>query len=826
MENYSPALIEKKWQERWEKDRVFCADIDPSKQKFYLLEMFPYPSGKIHMGHVRNYTIGDAVSRFLTMKGYNVLHPMGWDAFGLPAENAAILHNEHPETWTYKNIEYMKKQLKRLGYSYDWRREVTTCEPEYYRWEQEFFIKMLERGLVYRKESLVNFCPECSTVLANEQVIGGKCWRCDSEVEFRKMPGWFFKITAYAEELLESLKELEGHWPERVITMQRNWIGKSEGLEAEFPVKGTDLKLKFFTTRPDTIFGVTFMAIAPEHPYVERIARSGGREEEVKKFIKESMRKKLSGEMNEYYEKEGVFTGCYCVSPFTGDELPIYVANFVVMEYGAGAIMCVPAHDQRDFEFAKKYHLPVKIVVQRRDSPLLAEKMESAWEGDGYLVNSGEFNGLSSDEAKGAIISYSEKRGIGRRSVQYKLKDWGISRQRYWGTPIPVIYCENCGLIPVPYDQLPVILPRNVKITGKGRSPLEEVEEFLHVNCYRCGKPAKRETDTMDTFVESSWYFLRFASLNHASRPFDVEEVNYWMPVDHYIGGVEHAVLHLLYARFFTKVLRDLGYIKISEPFKKLLTQGMVIKDGAKMSKSKGNIVDPDEIIEKYGADAARAFILFASPPEKDLEWSDEGVEGIHRFLVRVWNTFHLSHQLFNKKFREGELTEKGKRLRKRAHLSTKIITEEFETRLHLNKCLAELMVFLNEITEFLTDRENLTSADIEELKGAWTKFLKLLLPFTPHLAEELWERMGMKGYLSKEKWPDYDASVLEERRVTIPVQVNGKLRGEIEVEVDASEDYVLKTALVSDKIKRYTDEKKIVKVVYVPGKILNIVVK
>lgn len=827
MKKYNPQEIEKKWQEKWERERVFESDHDLLKKKFYLLEMFPYPSGKIHMGHVRNYSIGDAVSRYLLMKGYNLLHPMGWDAFGLPAENAAIAHKQHPGEWTYKNIEYMKEQLKRLGYSYDWRREVTTCDPQYYRWEQEFFIKMFEKNLVYRKETLVNFCPDCNTVLANEQVVNGRCWRCDTEVEIKKMPGWFFKITAYAEELLKGIEELRGKWPEKVLIMQENWIGKSSGLEAEFPVKGSDHKIKFFTTRPDTIYGISFMALAPEHPDVERIAKLGGKEKEVKEFVGKSIKNKISGKIDETYEKEGIFTGAYCINPFTDDEVPIYVANFVLIEYGTGAIMCVPAHDSRDFEFAKKYNLPIKLVIQKRGEKLNENNLKSAWEGEGYLVNSGPFNSLPNEEAKEKIIEYSEKNGIGKRAVKYRLKDWGISRQRYWGAPIPVIYCEKCGTLPVPIEQLPVSLPENVKITGKGRSPLEDAEEFIKTSCPECGGEARRETDTMDTFVESSWYFLRFASLFRKNVPFARKEVDYWLPVDLYIGGIEHAVLHLLYARFFTKVLRDLGYIDFSEPFTRLLTQGMVLKDGAKMSKSKGNVVDPGDIIDKYGADAVRIFILFASPPEKDLEWSDETVEGMYRFLQRIWNLFNRAIKIIeNNKSKEKEISDIGRELNRAVNLAVKNVTAEFESRLHLNKCISELMILLNEMVKIIEKSQLLTLKDVEELKEGLKTFALLLTPFAPHLSEELWKKLGEKSFISRQNWPSYRESIIEVEKVKIAVQINGRVRDEIEIEKKAGQQEALNIARESEKVKKYIEGKEVVKVIYVPAKILNIVIK
>jgi leucyl-tRNA synthetase len=635
---YYPKSIESKWQEYWGRERLFETKADPSLQKFYLLEMFPYPSGRIHMGHVRNYTIGDVVARFLKMQGYNVLHPMGWDAFGMPAENAAIKAKIHPAKWTYDNIAYMRRQLQKLGFSYDWSREFATCDVSYYRWEQLFFLKMYERGLAYRGKAYVNWCSSCQTVLANEQVEGGACWRCDQPVVQKEMEQWFFRITDYVEELLDFTYKLPG-WPERVLTMQQNWIGKSIGTEILFPMTSGDGAIKVFTTRADTLFGATFMSLAPEHPLVEEISRLTPRRDEIMTFVERAKLAQRSDRTADLLEKEGVFTGSYCINPMTQEHIPIYVANFVVMEYGTGAVMAVPAHDQRDFEFAKKYGLPIRLVItpERSTSASAAEQLTEADEEDGVLVNSGPFTGMSSAQAREAVTAALAEKGQGRQTVQYRLRDWGISRQRYWGAPIPIIYCSRCGTVPVPENDLPVVLPTDVELLSNGASPLPVCEEFANVRCPRCAGPARRETDTMDTFVESSWYFARFACSDYSEGPLDKERVDYWLPVNQYIGGIEHAVLHLLYSRFFVKVLRDMGYVQMDEPFLNLLTQGMVIKDGAKMSKSKGNVVDPDEMIESYGADTVRLFCLFASPPERDLDWSDQGVEGAFRFLSRVW---------------------------------------------------------------------------------------------------------------------------------------------------------------------------------------------
>ena len=634
---YEPRPLEAKWQKIWEERGLFNAPEDPARPKYYVLEMFPYPSGRIHMGHVRNYTIGDVVARYKRMRGFNVLHPMGWDAFGLPAENAAMARGLHPAAWTYDNIAYMRRQLKELGYSYDWRRELATCDPDYYRWEQLVFIEMFRRGLAYKKEAPVNWCPKCATVLANEQVEEGLCWRCDSPVHLKELNQWFFKITAYAEELLADLDQLT-HWPERVLTMQRHWIGKSPGAEIYFPLEKGNDPLTVFTTRADTLFGATFMSLAPEHPLALSLAQGTGQEEAVGNFVDYWRAQNRSRGALEEVTKEGVFTGSFCINPVTGRQMPIYVANFVLMEYGTGAVMAVPAHDQRDFEFAKKYDLPIQVVIQPPGQELKADSLTAAYEDEGVLVDSGQFSGMASAAAKEAIAAFLEEKGQGKVAVHFRLRDWLISRQRYWGAPIPMIYCEACGLAPVPEKDLPVVLPLDVAITGEGGSPLAQLPSFYEVKCPTCNGPARREVDTMDTFVESSWYFLRYACADYTEGVLDPARVNYWLPVDQYIGGIEHAVLHLLYARFFTKVLRDLGMVAIDEPFQRLLTQGMVLKDGAKMAKSKGNVVDPEYMIAEYGTDTTRLFLLFAAPPEKDLEWSDQGVAGSARFLHRLWN--------------------------------------------------------------------------------------------------------------------------------------------------------------------------------------------
>ncbi len=843
-ERYEPQKIELKWQTYWNEKRLHKTEIIESHEKFYCLEMFPYPSGEIHMGHVRNYAIGDVIARYKKMRGYNVLHPMGWDAFGLPAENAAIKHGVHPSEWTYKNIEKMKNQLNRLGLSYDWEREVTTCKPEYYRWNQWFFLKMLERGLAYKKFSYVNWCPSCATVLANEQVIDNRCWRCENEVIQKKLEQWFFKITAYAEELLKGCEELKG-WPERVVIMQKNWIGKGEGVEVDFPLEGIDGKLRIFTTRPDTLFGVTFMCIAPEHPLAERLVEDKTALEDIKtKYGKED-------------EKIGLNTGYYAINPLNGERVPIYIANFVIMEYGTGAIMSVPAHDQRDFDFAKKYGLPLKVVIipeQKASTPesyslnsidyegkkggsneeqaeVIYKEWEltEAYEDEGILINSGKFSGLRSDIARKEIIKFIEEKGLGKAVANYKLRDWGISRQRYWGTPIPIIYCSKCGIVPVPEKDLPVILPEDVRLTGRGGSPLNEVEDFLKTICPNCAGEARRETDTMDTFVDSSWYFIRYClkkgdiDLIEALKSSD-SEVGYWMPVDQYIGGVEHAVLHLLYSRFFTRVLRDIGLISISEPFKNLLTQGMVIKDGAKMSKSKGNVVDPNYLIEKYGADTARLFSLFAAPPEKDLEWSDKGVEGAHRFLNKIWSIVYKNQsKLKNSKITiddTSKLEASALNLYRKTHQTIKKVTVDIERDYHFNTAIAAMMELTNEISSFQSESD--TGWAI--FKFAVEQLLLLLAPFSPHIAEELWKAIGNKPSIFEQKWPVWDEDAAKEEKIELVIQVNGRLRAKTMIDRGISEDNIKKIALENQKIKEILGNKIIKKVIVAKGKLVNIV--
>jgi len=828
MKVYNFREIEDKQQAKWESTAVFRTEGLSKKSCYYALEMFPYPSGRIHMGHVRNYTIGDVIARYKRMQGFDVLHPMGWDAFGLPAENAAIKHKTHPAKWTYENISYMKKQLKQLGLSYDWDRELATCNPSYYRWEQLFFIQMLERGLAYRKKSKINWCESCQTVLANEQVEDGKCWRCSSDVLEQERDGWFLRITDYAEELLQDCDKLTG-WPERVLTMQRNWIGKSQGAEIDFFVPALNQSIKVFTTRPDTLMGVTFMSIAPEHPLAEQLCLGTAQKDAVASFLEKW--KKVSGkERSETKEKEGVFTGSYARHPLTGEDVPIFIANFVLMDYGTGAVMAVPAHDQRDFEYSKKYNLPVRLVIQPGE--LVVECMEKAWEGGGKLVNSGQFDGLDNQEAKTVITDYLSRKGVAQPKTTFRLRDWGISRQRYWGAPIPVIHCDSCGIVAVPTSDLPVMLPLDAEIDPTGRSPLGSLDSFVKARCPKCGSEARRETDTMDTFMESSWYFLRYACPHEDNAPLDKEKVDRWLPVDQYVGGIEHAILHLLYSRFFTKVLRDMGYISISEPFKNLLTQGMVLKDGAKMSKSKGNVVDPDEMIQRYGADTVRLFILFAAPPEKDLEWSDQGIEGSHRFLQRFWRVIAENEETLRNipawAFSEDCADADLKAIRRKTHQTIKKVTEDIERRFQFNTAISALMELINLLGQNLSRDGSLTSEQrlrTAVFKEAVQSATLLISVFVPHMAEELWELLGNQDSIALQKWPVYDPALIEEDVIAIAVQINGKLRGEITVQKDADETTVKDNALQETKIQKHIKGKTIKKVIYVPGRLLNLIV-
>ncbi len=823
MPDYNPEEIETKWQGFWEQHECYRVTEDPDKPKYYLLEMFPYPSGRIHMGHVRNYCIGDVIARYKHMNGFNVLHPMGWDAFGMPAENAAREHGLNPARWTRQNIDYMRKQLKRMGYSYDWRREVSTCEPHYYRWEQLIFLKMFERGLVYKKKSPVNWCPTCQTVLANEQVEADCCWRCETKVIKRNLDQWFFKITDYAKELLKDCEQLSG-WPERVITMQQNWIGKSTVVEFDFPLADAEGMIPVFTTRIDTVYGATFMTLAPEHPLVPELIEAAPNKAEIEAFIERIRQEDKISRTAEEREKEGYFSGRYAINPMTKEKIPIWIANFVLPEYGTGAIMAVPAHDQRDFEFARKYGLPRRLVIQPPAEQLTEANMTEAYTGEGVLVNSGQFDGLDNLSAKAKIADYMKSHGIGKPKVNYRLRDWGISRQRYWGAPIPIIYCKNCGCLPEAEDSLPVSLPPDLTLPEDGRSPLPACAEFVNTTCHKCNGPATRETDTLDTFVESSWYFARYASPEYDQGPFEPGAVKYWLPVDQYVGGVEHAVLHLLYARFFTKVLRDLGLVKIDEPFSRLLTQGMVIKDGAKMSKSKGNVVDPEQLINKYGADTARLFSLFASPPERDLEWNDEGVEGSYRFLNRVWRLVgKYAPQLKNITEADTDisLSAVDKDLQRKLHRTIKKVTEDVDGRFHFNTAISAIMELVNTLYQY----EPKTAASQQLLKSSLQALLLLLAPFTPHVAEELWQQLGYKPSIFSAGWPEYDAEQLREELMLVVVQVNGKLRGKIEVPADLSHEEIKRLALNDKRVQQYIAGKTLKKVIEVPGKLINIVV-
>ncbi len=824
MEGYDFRAIEAKWQRYWEENKIFKCDKDPSREKFYVLEMFPYPSGALHMGHLRNYAIGDVVARFLRMRGYNVLHPMGWDAFGLPAENAALKSGVHPSDWTWRNINHMRKQLKEMGASYDWDREVATCSPDYYKWTQWLFLLFFKNGLAYKKEAPVNWCPSCKTVLANEQVEGGRCWRCDSLVQKRKLNQWFLKITAYAEELLSSLEELEG-WPEKVKVMQRNWIGKSWGVETFFEIEELAMKIPIFTTRIDTIYGATFVALAPEHPLVEDLVKFSPQREKIRAFVEEAMRESEIEREALGREKKGIFTGFYAKNPFSGERVPVWIADYVLMEYGTGAIMGVPAHDQRDFEFAKQYGIPIRVVIKPVDREL-PEELEEAYEGDGVMVNSGPWSGLPNREGIERMAEWLKERGLGEKKVNYRLRDWLISRQRYWGAPIPVVYCDNCGVVPVPEEELPVILPLNVNVLEGGASPLPYHDEFLNTKCPKCGGPAKRETDTMDTFICSSWYYLRFTSPWTDRAPFEKEDVDYWMPVDQYIGGVEHAILHLLYSRFFTKFLADQGLIKFREPFKRLLTQGMVIKDGAKMSKSLGNVVDPDEIVKKFGADTARLFILFASPPEKDLEWSDRGVEGCHRFLNRVWrlvsDRIEELRALPNKAIPISEISDrKARDLKRKIHKTIQKVTEDIKDRFHFNTAISALMELSNELIAFEPNDEEA----LRVFKEGIESLVVMLYPFTPHISEELWQKLGHEETLAYHPWPSPEEDALIEEEINIVVQINGKARGSLKLPAGLSEEKIKELVLQSDMVKKRIEGKKIEKVIVVPGKLVSVVV-
>jgi leucyl-tRNA synthetase len=811
--NYDPQSLEMKWMERWRQAALYRADTDPSRPKYYVLEMLPYPSGTLHMGHLRNYTIGDALARYKWMRGFNVLHPMGWDAFGLPAENAAIERGLHPRDWTLGNIAEMKRTLERYAFSYDWSREISTCEPEYYRWNQWFFLRMYERGLAYRKKAWVNWCPQCATVLANEQVQDGVCWRHKSTlVEQRELEQWFLRTTAYAEQLLEDIRQLEGAWPERVLTMQRNWIGRSEGAEIVFRLDD-GRPIPIFTTRVDTIFGATCVLLAPEHPLSAELTPAE-QHARLKAMIDARARRDLAEP-----DKEGIFTGRHAINPYNNERLPVWIANFVLMEYGAGAIMAVPAHDQRDFEFCRKYGIEIRPVIRPVGEPLAeADAMQEAFVEDGIVERSAEFSGLASAEARRRMTEKAEREGFGKAAVTYRLKDWGISRQRYWGTPIPMIHCPNCGIVPVPESDLPVVLPLNVQITGRGRSPLENVPEFINVACPRCQGPARRESDTMDTFVDSSWYFYRYCDPRNNRLPYDPDVIAYWFPIDQYIGGIEHAILHLIYSRFFCKVMRDLGLIGHDEPVRRLFTQGMVLKDGAAMSKSRGNVVGADELAARYGADTGRLFVLFAAPPEKELEWQDTGVEGMHRFLARTYR--FVTRNLERVRNNEAGDPEADRRALRKLHQTVRKITQDFELRWHFNTSIAALMELLNELHAL---EPRLSAAVLGE---AMEKITLMLGPFVPYLAEELWEALGRQGPVFKQPWPEYDEELAREEDVEVVVQVNGRVRSHIRAALGASREDLERRALQDDKIRSFVEGKQIVRVIVVPDKLVNFVVR
>jgi len=860
-EKYDPKSIETHWQEVWERSGLFAVHEDPKKPKYYLLEMFPYPSGKIHMGHVRNYTIGDVVARYKRMKGFNVLHPMGWDAFGMPAENAAISNNTHPARWTYENIDYMKKQLKRMGFSYDWDREIATCKPEYYRWEQWLFLKMYEKGMAYRKESYVNWCETCQTVLANEQVEAGACWRCGEAVRQKKLSQWFFRITEDAEDLLVHCDRLPG-WPEKVVTMQKNWIGRSHGAEIRFRIETLDEDIVVFTTRPDTIFGATFMCLAPEHPLVQRLSRGTPHQADVDAFVDRVALQERSARGLERYEKEGVFTGAYCINPMSGRRMPIYTANFALMEYGTGAVMSVPAHDQRDFEFARKYGLEIIVVVQPEGAALDPATMSEAYAGEGVMVHSGEFDGMPNTQAMQAIVDRLEARKLGKRTVSYRLRDWGISRQRYWGAPIPMIHCPTCGIVPVPESDLPIVLPEDADLLEGGKSPLPQHPAFAKVKCPACGREdARRETDTMDTFVESSWYFERYCSPQYDKGMFDPKAVAYWMPVDQYIGGVEHAILHLLYSRYYTRVLNDFGLVPYREPFTRLLTQGMVCKetlhceehgflypeevtDGQprtckrcgrpveigrveKMSKSKKNVVDPNALLDAYGADTTRLFCLFAAPPERSLEWSDQGVDGAFRFLARVWRLCWMWMGEIRSAAAFGgpmdRLSSDMKPIYQKVHFTIQKVTNDIEDRFHFNTAISAVMELVNLLYGVSVEPTSSEKASVMRL--ALETVVLLLSPIVPHLCEEIWKELGHEESVLLASWPEWDDAALRKDRHLIVIQVNGKLRSRMEIEEDTDEKSIREMALSDEKVQKFIVGKAVRQIVVVKNKLINIVV-
>ena len=859
---YDPQKTESRWQDHWKKYNLFEVKEDPEKKKYYLLEMFPYPSGNLHMGHVRNYTIGDVVARYKRMQGFNVLHPMGWDAFGMPAENAAIAHNSHPADWTYQNIDAMRLQLKRIGYSYDWGREIATCRPEYYHWEQWLFLKMYAKQMAYRKESYVNWCEPCQTVLANEQVEAGMCWRCGKPVRQKKLWQWFFRITDYAEDLLEYCDKIPG-WPDKVVTMQKNWIGKSTGAEIRFPIDNSDEYISVFTTRQDTVCGATFMCLAPEHPLVLKLANGTDRQAEVEEFIERIAKQDRSAKAVDDYEKEGVFVGAYCINPVNGRRMPVYTANFALMEYGTGAVMSVPAHDQRDFEFAQKYGLDILVVVKPHDENLDGETMTAAYAGEGVMINSDQFNGTENTRAMDDIVAYLESKDLGEKTVNFRLRDWGISRQRYWGAPIPMIHCQTCGVVPVPEKDLPVLLPEDAALLEGGGSPLPMLDSFVKTMCPVCGRSdAKRETDTMDTFVESSWYFERYCSPRCSSGMFDKKAVDYWMPVDQYIGGVEHAILHLLYSRYFTRVLNEFELVNYKEPFTRLLTQGMVCKEtiscpdhgflfpeefkgsGAsavcrqcgqkviagrveKMSKSKKNVIDPTLLIEKYGADTTRLFCLFAAPPERDLEWSEQGVEGGYRFLKRVWR-LALSYMETIKNLAPfdgspDKLEGNFRELFKKTHQTIRKVTKDIEERFHFNTAISAVMELVN--TMYGIEKIDSSPQQAGVMRLAMESVVLLLSPVVPHMAEELWEALGHESSVLSAAWPSYRDDALIKDELLIVVQVNGKLRSRFNADVDTDDNTLRETALADERVQKFIKDKPIKKVVVVAKKLVNIVV-
>ena len=820
-EKYVAQDIEKKWQEYWQEHNTFKTEYDESKEKYYVLEMFPYPSGNLHMGHVRNYSIGDVVARFKKMKGFNVLHPMGWDAFGMPAENAAIKHGIAPKNWTLDNIENMKLQQKSLGLSYDWDREVATCKEDYYKWTQWLFQQFYKKGLAYKKEAKVNWCEHCHTVLANEQVIDGLCWRCDNKVEKKDLSQWFLRITDYADRLLDDLDTLD-HWPSRVKLMQKNWIGRSEGTQFSFEVPEINERVAVYTTRVDTVYGVSYIVLAPEHPFTERLISGKENEAEVRAFVDRMRNMSDIDRTSTDAEKEGMFTGAYAKNPMSGEDVPIWIANYVLVDYGTGAVMGSPAHDERDWEFAKKYNLPIKPVVSHEGEEYSLDAWQTSYHDDGITVNSGKFDGLTSEETRVAITKRFEEQGIGEGKTNFRLRDWLISRQRYWGVPIPVCYCEHCGEQLIPENQLPVCLPEDVNFVAGAISPLATSESFLNTTCPKCGGPARRETDTMDTFIDSSWYFLRYTDARNDKEAFNKKIADYWMNVDQYIGGIEHAILHLLYSRFFVKVLHDLGLVEANEPFKGLLTQGMVLKEGSKMSKSKGNVVSPEEIVNTYGADTARLFILFAAPVDRDLDWSDQGVEGSYRFLGRVWRIIDAYQQAAAKNV-TGDLTKEETALRRELHRVIKKVTEDLDNNFNFNTAISAVMELVNAMYQHKDKNESVNANLANEL----TRNLVLLLaPFTPHITEELWHELGQTDSVHAQQWPVYEEAALVVDEIELAVQVNGKVRDKIVVATSATKEEIEEQAFASDRVKEFTDGKTVAKVIIIPGKICNIVVK